>query len=222
MSAATDEQQAPRAFWKAGAAPLIAVIRAARSSGAVLAGVETIVEAGVTSIELTLTTAAALDMLAPLRERLGTDAVIGVGTVWSADDASAAIDAGADYLVTPGVVPGALAVAAERRVPLLAGAFTPTEVKQSMSGGATAIKLFPACDGRSSIDHMKSLNGPLPGLRVVPSGGVPVGDIRAWLAAGAFGVSLGSDLVRDGLGDGGRAGLRTRTMEAVAMARSLE
>lgn len=218
MNSAGIEASTDGLFWTAGAVPLIAVVRARRSTPTMLAAIETMVDAGIRSIELTLTTPGALDMLAEMRLQLETEAKIGVGTIWSGAEARSAIDAGADYLVTPAVIPDALGAARHHGVPILSGAFTPTEIHQTVTAGATAVKLFPASDGQASIAHMKSLFGPIPGLRIVPSGGVPVDAIGSWLSAGAFGVSLGSDLLRDDLNERGQRNLGERCRSAVEQA----
>lgn len=205
-------------FWEGGAPPIIAVIRAsAGDESGVTGAVETLADAGIRSIELTLTTPSALEFVLPLKQRLGPGVKVGMGTLWSREDAEAAVAAGADYLVTPAVVPEALTVA-RGRLPILCGAWTPTEVHQACAGGAGAVKLFPAVDSVTAIAHMRSLFGPMPGVRVIPSGGVAVADVGAWLDGGALGVSLGSDLMRDGLRAGGLDGLARRARAAVAQA----
>lgn len=216
--AVSENADAAAMFWEVGAPPIIAVIRASTDDASrVAAAVETLAGAGIRSIELTLTTPKALELVAPLKQRLGPAVKVGMGTLWSEDDAASAVAVGADYLVTPAVVPGAL-TAARGRLPILCGAWTPTEVHQACAGGAGAVKLFPAVDSVTAIAHMRSLFGPMPGVRIIPSGGVTVAGLGAWLEGGALGVSLGSDLMRDGLSVGGLDGLARRAREAVAQA----
>lgn len=169
--------------------------------------VDVLVEHGITGIELTLTTPNALDGLEALSARFGTDAAIGVGTVTTADQARHALDAGASFLVSPGVVPAALELSVSRDIPMIGGAFTPTEVMSTWGAGATAVKIFPA----SSVGpgYLRELRGPFPDLVAMPSGGVGVGDIAPWLAGGAAAVSLGGWLLGDAL-TGDLGGLRER------------
>lgn len=192
--------------------PVIAVLRADAASR-YLPVIDVLVEEGVTGIELTLTTPAALDRLPRLVARYAAHAAIGVGTVTRAEDAETAA-AHAAFIVTPVHAPAVLSVACARRVPIISGGLTPTELHAAWSTGASAVKVFPAdVVGKS---YIKSLRGPFPDIRIVPSGGVGIDDAAAWLRAGAAAVSLGGALIGDALRGGALDALRGRTRRLLA------
>jgi 2-dehydro-3-deoxyphosphogluconate aldolase/(4S)-4-hydroxy-2-oxoglutarate aldolase len=118
--------------------------------------------------------------------------VLGAGTVTTADDARRAIDAGADFLVSPYPAEAVRAVAGQARVAFLEGGFTPGEVAAAAAQGIA--KLFPAHVGGPA--YLRSVLAVLPGARIVPTGGIALSDVPAYLAAGAYAVGVGSDLVR--------------------------
>ncbi|MEN3317293.1 MAG: 2-dehydro-3-deoxyphosphogluconate aldolase / (4S)-4-hydroxy-2-oxoglutarate aldolase [Mycobacterium sp.] len=152
---------------------------------------------GLRAVELTLTTP---DILARLGgASIDDGAVIGVGTVLTAEDAEAAIDAGARFLVTPAVREAVAGVAAARNVPVIMGAYTPTEVMAAVDLGAAAVKIFPARTG--GPDYVRDLRGPFPGVALIPSGGISAGNAASYLAAGATAVTAGTDVVAPDLVD---------------------
>jgi 2-dehydro-3-deoxyphosphogluconate aldolase/(4S)-4-hydroxy-2-oxoglutarate aldolase len=146
---------------------------------------------GLRAVELTLTTPDILSRLADASTDSG--AVIGVGTVLTAEDAETAIDAGAQFLVTPAVREAVAGVGAARNIPVIMGAYTPTEVMAAVDLGAAAIKIFPARQG--GPDYLRDLRGPFPGLALIPSGGINTGNAASYLAAGAIAVTAGTDVV---------------------------
>jgi 2-dehydro-3-deoxyphosphogluconate aldolase / (4S)-4-hydroxy-2-oxoglutarate aldolase len=152
---------------------------------------------GLRAVELTLTTPGILARLAGASTDSG--AVVGVGTVLTAEDAEAAIDAGAQFLVTPAVRAAVAGVGAARNVPVIMGAYTPTEVMTAVDMGAAAIKIFPARQG--GPDYLRDLKGPFPGLALIPSGGINTGNAASYLAAGAIAVTAGTDVVAPDLVD---------------------
>ncbi|GAA2075311.1 bifunctional 4-hydroxy-2-oxoglutarate aldolase/2-dehydro-3-deoxy-phosphogluconate aldolase [Microbacterium hatanonis] len=170
--------------------------------------IEALLDAGVQSVELTLTTPGTIERLAGLVDRYGDGIDLGVGTVVDADQLSRAVDAGARYLVTPVTSASLVAQATAAGVPIVPGGLTPTELFASWSAGASAVKVFPA--GQVSPDYVKDLRGPFPGIDVVPSGGVDLTGAEAWLRAGAVAVSVGGPLLGDALRGGDRAALRAR------------
>jgi 2-dehydro-3-deoxyphosphogluconate aldolase/(4S)-4-hydroxy-2-oxoglutarate aldolase len=129
-----------------------------------------------------------------------------------------AIEAGADFLVTPAVVPAVLDVGVARGTAVYCGALTPTEVLMATEHGASAIKLFPA--SALAPRYIGELRGPFPGISFMPSGGVAIDDVSGWLAAGASAVSLGGSLTRDAL-QGDTSGLRERARRAVSLAEEM-
>jgi 2-dehydro-3-deoxyphosphogluconate aldolase/(4S)-4-hydroxy-2-oxoglutarate aldolase len=171
---------------------IIAVVRAQKSEQ-VLPLSEALLAGGVRAIEITMTTPNALAAIRGARQKLGERALIGVGTVLDADTCRAAIDAGAEFIVTPigraEFVP--LAHAAER--PIMLGAYTPTEAQFAHEAGADFIKIFPA--DTLGPAYIKSLRAPLPHLRLVPTGGVHVHNVHDFLKAGCAAVGVGSALV---------------------------
>jgi 2-dehydro-3-deoxyphosphogluconate aldolase / (4S)-4-hydroxy-2-oxoglutarate aldolase len=119
--------------------------------------------------------------------------LLGVGTVLTADEARAAIDAGARFLVTPGLRPAVAEVAVAAGVPVMLGAFTPTEVAVAVDLGSAAVKIFPA--GRLGPKYLSDLRGPYPQVELLPSGGISADNAAAFLAAGATAVCAGTSVV---------------------------
>lgn len=189
---------------------VIAVLRADHAS-AYQPVIAALVQGGVSCIELTLTTPGTLEALADLIAR-NPEAEIGVGTVLGAADALRAVDDGARFLVTPNSNPEVIGVAASSGIASFSGAMSPTEVASSWSAGASAVKIFPA--SLVGPDYLKYLAGPFPDVQAVPSGGVGLDDIRAWIEAGAIAVSLGGPLIGDALRGGDLAALTERSRRA--------
>jgi 2-dehydro-3-deoxyphosphogluconate aldolase / (4S)-4-hydroxy-2-oxoglutarate aldolase len=196
--------------------PLIAVLRAAQASD-YDAVVEVLGQNGVRCVELTLSTPGTIDHLPALIEHAGSELEIGVGTITTVTDAQRAIDAGAKYLVTPVINLEIIALALKHRLPVFPGGLTPTELHSAWVAGATAVKVFPA--QTVGAKYGSHLRGPFPDLRFVPSGGVGLDDIPAWLNAGATAVSLGGPLIGDALKGGSLQGLAERTKRAVEIVR---
>lgn len=167
----------------------LAVVRAPSiSDPAALA--DALARGGIRAVELTFTTPGVLELL---RGAADAGAVIGAGTVLTAEQARAAIDAGAQFLVTPGLRPRVADIAAARGIPVMMGALTPSEVMDAMDLGAAAVKIFPARAFGPS--HFKDLLGPLPDAKLVPSGGVNASNAADFLAHGAVAVTAGTDVV---------------------------
>jgi len=176
----------------------VVVVRAA-SPEACVPIVDVLVEVGIRAIELTLTTPGALDLLSTARARYGDRVDLGMGTVLSGEDARLSLAAGAQFLVTPGVVLDAITLARASDVASICGALTPTEVMAAWSAGASAIKLFPA--SLLSTRYLRELRGPFPDLVAMPSGGVGIDGIARWLDAGCAAVSLGGAVTSGSLDD---------------------
>ncbi|TCC53917.1 bifunctional 4-hydroxy-2-oxoglutarate aldolase/2-dehydro-3-deoxy-phosphogluconate aldolase [Kribbella capetownensis] len=156
-----------------------------------------LVAGGIHVVELTYTTP---DLPRHLERAASTasetGAVVGAGTVQTGAQAKRAIDAGAQFLVTPGQGPDAAAIAEAARsagIPVILGAFTPSEVMTALALGSDAVKIFPA--HQLGPKYFKDLNGPFPGVPLVPSGGINAGNARDYLTAGALAVSAGTDVV---------------------------
>ena len=196
---------------------IVAILRAPTADGfAVVADV--LVDAGITALEVTLTSRGAIEALAGLRRQLPDSVAVGAGTVLTADDAKAAIDAGAEFLISP-VLDTGLVAASE--VPFYPGTSTPTELYAAHRAGAPLVKLFPAAG--LGTDFLRNVRAPLPQINIMPTGGVKLEDIADWLMAGAKAVGLGSPLVGDAATGGSLKALAARArhaVSAVAFARS--
>jgi 2-dehydro-3-deoxyphosphogluconate aldolase / (4S)-4-hydroxy-2-oxoglutarate aldolase len=186
---------------------VIAVLRAPHVSA--LASVcDVLVEEGILSLELTLTTPGLLDALPDLVGRYATTADVGVGTILTESDAERAIECGARFLVTPTMNLPVVRLSVQRQVAVFPGGLTPTELAAGWQAGATAVKIFPAQTvGAGYLEHLR---GPFPDLEAVPSGGVDLYACRQWLAAGAAAVSIGGPLLGDALKGGDPKPLRDR------------
>lgn len=196
---------------------VVAVLRAP-AADRFAAVADVLVEAGVTAIEVTLTSRGAVPAIAELRRRLPPSAVIGAGTVLTADEARASADAGAAFLVSPLYDPDLAGVAG---VPFYPGALTPTELHRAHRSGAPLVKLFPA--GAVGPGYLKDVHGPLPDVRIMPTGGIKIDDVATWLGHGAAAVGLGGPLIGDAATGGdltALAGRARRAADAVAAARA--
>lgn len=191
---------------------LVVVARASAAShyAPVLAA---LADAGVQSVELTLTTPGTFDAFAELRGSFDGD--LGIGTVTNLDQLERAIAVGADYVVTPITSTALVEHAVAAGMPIVPGGLTPTELFASWSAGASAVKVFPA--GQIGPGYLKDLRGPFPDIAVVPSGGVDADSAAAWLAAGAVAVSVGGPLLGDAFRGGDLGALRARAERFVAV-----
>ncbi|MBV2354091.1 bifunctional 4-hydroxy-2-oxoglutarate aldolase/2-dehydro-3-deoxy-phosphogluconate aldolase [Streptomyces sp. J2-1] len=186
---------------------LVAIVRGGDPDAA-LRTVLTLAEEGIDLIEVSLSGADALGVITRATKELGPGRPIGAGTVLTADDARAALDAGAAFAVTPGLGAGSN-TARDLGLPVLAGVMTPTEIIAARARGADALKLFPAADAGGPA-YLKALRAPFPDAVFVPVGGVDLAAARAYLAAGATAVGVGSPLVADAADGGSRTALRER------------
>ena len=148
---------------------------------------------GIQALELTLNTPGTLAGIGQMREQFGDKLRVGAGTILEPNDARAAIDAGAEFIVTPTLQPDTIAVCREAGVPIACGSLTPTEALAAHRAGADFIKIFPA-DGLGP-GYIKAILGPLPFLKIIPTGGVHLDNMRSFVAAGCVGVALGGKLV---------------------------
>jgi 2-dehydro-3-deoxyphosphogluconate aldolase/(4S)-4-hydroxy-2-oxoglutarate aldolase len=195
---------------------VVAVLRA-DAAEKYLAVCATLVAAGVTALELTLTTPGTIEVLPHLRREL-PDAHFGVGTILDRRDLAGAVAAGAEFLVTPVSDTTLVASAVEAGIPIIPGAFTPTEVHAAWRSGASAVKIFPA--STVGPDYLSQLAGPFPQILTMPSGGVGLDEISPWIRAGASAVSLGGPLLGDALRGGDLGALRDRALLAVGRVRA--
>jgi len=172
---------------------IVPVVRATTAAEA-LDAVEAIRAGGIPILEITLTVPGAVQIIADLARRLGDDALIGAGTVLDADSARACIDAGARFIVSPALDIPTIETCRRLVVPAFPGALTPTEIVTAWKAGADAIKVFPA-NAVGGAAYLKSVKAPLPQIELLPTGGVNLKTIADFIAAGAFAVGVGADLV---------------------------
>lgn len=171
---------------------IIAVVRAQKQEQ-VLPLSEALVGGGVIAIEITMTTPNALQAIREAKQRLGSRALIGVGTVLDAKTCREAMEAGAEFVVSPITKLEILEAAHAADRPVMLGAYTPTEAQAAHELGADFVKLFPA-DGLGP-SYIKALRAPLPHLRIVPTGGVDLNSAADFIKAGCVALGAGSSLV---------------------------
>ncbi|MFK0072000.1 bifunctional 4-hydroxy-2-oxoglutarate aldolase/2-dehydro-3-deoxy-phosphogluconate aldolase [Arthrobacter woluwensis] len=178
---------------------------------------EALAKGGIRTLELTFTTPDVTRHLRRAAETAGDHgAVVGVGTVMTAAQAREAIDAGAQFLVTPGLRPDVAGVAREAGVPISLGAMTPTEVAAALDLGSEIVKIFPA--RQLGPQYLKDLQGPFTGIKLLPSGGVDAGNARGYLDAGALAVCCGTSVVPPAAVDAGDWGDITARAKAFVQA----
>ncbi|GAA2688954.1 bifunctional 4-hydroxy-2-oxoglutarate aldolase/2-dehydro-3-deoxy-phosphogluconate aldolase [Streptomyces aculeolatus] len=170
---------------------VVAIVRSDTYDGAA-ATADSLLSAGISSLEISLTTPFALELVSSLRREVGAEAVIGAGTVLDAASARLAVDAGARYLVAPNLDAGVVATAHRYGVPVFAGVATPTEAVRALELGVDVLKLFPA--SAHEPGWVKDVRAALPQAAVLPTGGISIADAPDWIAAGAVGVGMGSAL----------------------------
>src|SRR6266849_673685 len=194
---------------------IVAVIRLHDYKHAV-ATARALVAGGIPILEFTLTGQGAIDAVMAARKALGDSVVAGVGTVLKADDAEAAIGAGAQFVVTPAVRPAVIAACVNRQTLSIAGGLTPTELLAAHEAGSELLKVFPAQVGGPR--YIKHVLAPLPFLKLVPTGGVSAENARDFLAAGAVTVGIGGNLVSNRLVAGGAFDQSTAAAKACVAA----
>lgn len=171
---------------------LIAIIRTDQAAD-LLRVATALAEGGIRAMEITLTTPGALAAITAIRMELGASLRVGAGTILDAREAQAAMDAGAEFIVTPTLQTNSISACRERGVPIACGAMTPTECLAAHRAGADFIKLFPA--DTLGPAYVRALRAPLPFLKLVPTGGVTLDNLPDFLGAGCVGVALGSSLI---------------------------
>lgn len=186
---------------------VVAVLRA-DSSAELLNVASALREGGVVAIEVTMTTPGALKVIEEAAVRM-KDSIIGVGTVLDPETARAAILAGAEYIVSPTLHLGVVEMARRYSKIVMPGAFTPTEILAAWQAGADVVKVFPASVGGPA--YFKDVKGPLPQVRLMPTGGVDLTTAGAFIKAGACAVGAGSAMVDRKAVSAGRFDLITET-----------
>lgn len=184
--------------------------------------VDALVAGGVRGIEITFTTPNALEVVKSLDRRFGDQILLGMGTLTKPEQAAAAKEAGARFLVSPHCEKSLAGAMKETGLPIMLGALTPSEVILSRKLGSDVVKLFPGSLG--GPEYLKALRGPFPDIPIMPTGGVSQDNVGDWFAAGAFAVGAGSNLCPTALAQERRFGeitaLAKAFVQAVASARS--
>jgi 2-dehydro-3-deoxyphosphogluconate aldolase/(4S)-4-hydroxy-2-oxoglutarate aldolase len=180
------------------ASGVVAIMRHTEASLA-LEAAEALLRGGVEVVEVTLNTAGAPAMIRDLRAHFGERLLVGAGTVLSPRAVDQALAAGAQFVVAPNTDLKVITLCNQRGVPVLPGAFTPTEVVTAWQTGADLVKLFPATTGGPR--YIRDLRGPLPQIPLVPTGGVNLQNAEEFIRAGAVALGAGSDLVEKAVVD---------------------
>jgi 2-dehydro-3-deoxyphosphogluconate aldolase/(4S)-4-hydroxy-2-oxoglutarate aldolase len=191
---------------------LIPVLRA-KNAAQGRAVVDAMIAGGVTVVEVTMTVPGAIDLLKELRKEYGAKVLLGSGTVTTADQAQATIDAGAEFVVSPSLHPEVIATTKKNSKVSCPGALTPTEAITAWNAGADYVKIFP-CSAVGGASYLKSLLAPFPHLKLIPTGGVTLQTAASFIHAGARALGVGSDLVNLAAIDSGRPEIITETARA--------
>jgi 2-dehydro-3-deoxyphosphogluconate aldolase/(4S)-4-hydroxy-2-oxoglutarate aldolase len=192
---------------------IIAIVRT-QNSAQVLPVAEALLAGGVIAIEISLQTPNALAALRELRAKLDDRAVLGIGTVMNPAACHAALEAGAEYIITPTCRTDLVPIAHAAEKPIMLGAYTPTEAQTAHEAGADLIKIFPA-EGLGPA-YIKALRVPLPHLQLVPTGGVNVQNVAEYFKAGCVAAGVSGLLIsKQVLQDSNWAELTRRAREFV-------
>jgi len=197
---------------------VIPVLRLATREQAA-AAIECLVEAGYGTVELTLTTPDALGLIAELRARMDSAFLVGAGTVLDLDTAHRCLQAGADYLVSPCLVPGIAKLAENAGRVALSGGFSPGEVLAAWRDGAQIVKVFPASTGGPA--HLQALHSVFPDIPLCPTGGVSAANLKDYFTAGATVVGIGNNIIdHQALAAGDRAQVKRHARQFLELAQN--
>jgi 2-dehydro-3-deoxyphosphogluconate aldolase/(4S)-4-hydroxy-2-oxoglutarate aldolase len=178
---------------------VVAIMRA-NSSDQLLEAAKAVQAGGVEAIEVTMTTPGALDVIRQATSQFGNQVLFGVGSVLDAETARAAILAGAQFVVCPTFKSETLEICKRYSIPVVPGAYTPTEILTAWEAGANAVKVFPASAGGPAF--IKAIKGPLPQISLSAVGGVTIENTADFIRAGVDFVGVGGELVNQKLLDG--------------------
>lgn len=153
-----------------------------------------ILAAGIDVLEITMTVPNATDLMRQLRKELGDSVLLGAGTVLDAHTAKQCIDAGAEFIVSPGLDIETIRAAHELDKPCMPGALTPTEVITAWKAGADMVKIFP-CSALGGASYLRALKAPLPQVKLLPTGGVDATTAKDFIDAGAVALGVGAAVV---------------------------
>jgi 2-dehydro-3-deoxyphosphogluconate aldolase / (4S)-4-hydroxy-2-oxoglutarate aldolase len=186
-----DKQNVRERIMEVGIVP---VVRAASAGEACIAA-EAVCQGGIPIVEITMTVPGAVELIRDLVQNCGSEVLIGAGTVLNRDEAGRCIDAGAEFLVSPGLNLPTVAFARGAGKLIMAGALTPTEVMAAWDAGADFVKIFP-CGQVGGAKYIKALKGPFPHIPFIPTGGVNLNTAAEFLEAGSVALGIGGELVQ--------------------------
>ena len=172
---------------------IIPIIRAT-SADVALPVAEALLQAGLPVVEITMTVPNAIDAIGAVAKRFAGKMLLGAGTVTDAHTAKRAVDAGAEFIVSPCLVREVIDAAQHANAAVLPGALTPSEVFEAFRTGGDMVKIFPA-QSVGGAAYLRALRGPFPGIPLVPTGGVTLENIGEMFKAGASAVGVGSELI---------------------------
>jgi len=173
---------------------VVPVVRASSSREALIAA-EAVCQGGIPIVEITMTVPGAVEVIRELSKSSGSEVLIGAGTVLDPETARRCLDAGAQFLVSPGLNLPTVELAVREKVLIMAGALTPTEVITAWNAGSDFVKIFP-CGQVGGAKYIKALKGPLPQIPLVPTGGVNLNTAAEFIEAGAAALGIGGELVQ--------------------------
>jgi len=172
---------------------IVPVVRASSADEAARA-IEAVRSGGINIFEITMTVPGAVGLIEKLTDRFGDDALIGAGTVLTAEQANDCIAAGAQFVISPALNLKTVAVCQNHEIAVMPGALTPTEIVAAWNAGADFVKVFPA-GALGGASYIKSLKAPLPDIKIIPTGGVSLATAADFIRAGASALGVGADLV---------------------------
>jgi Entner-Doudoroff aldolase len=190
---------------------IIAIMRGDFTLDKLLEIGDALLAAPVLAMEVTLNSRNALEAISILRKRANNNMLVGAGTVRTPEQVEAALDAGAQFLISPGFVPNVVALAQEKAILHIPGIFTPTEAEAAAAAGCRMLKLFPS--DLVGPAYLKALRAPLDDIDFVPTGGINVNNIGQYARAGAAAVGVGSSLI---------SGPKTSMAEIISAARAMQ
>lgn len=186
-----DKQKVRERIIEIGVVP---VVRASSPREARMAA-DAVCEGGIPIIEITMTVPGAVGVIKELKQTGGSDVLVGAGTVLNEGAARLCIDAGAEFLVSPGFNMQTVELAKREGTLMMAGALTPTEIMAAWEAGSDFVKVFP-CGQVGGAKYIKALRGPFPQIPLVPTGGVNLDTAGAFIKAGAAALGVGGELVQ--------------------------
>ena len=172
---------------------IVPVVRAASAEVAMRAA-EAVCRGGIPIVEITMTVPGAIELITKVSKTLGSEVLVGAGTVLDSQTAQRCLDAGAQFLVSPGFDGDTVQLANRSDKLIMAGALTPTEIISAWKAGSDFVKVFP-CGTVGGAKYIKALKGPLPNVPMIPTGGVNLETAADFIYAGAAALGVGSELV---------------------------